>query len=103
MAPEVITGEDYTEAADVYSFGVILSEFCTHEIPYANLRHHKSGGAVNVLYITNQVREGLLHPSFNGPNVPEWLPKLGLRCLSLDPSDRPSSLELTSYLSKAAK
>ncbi|KAH9181740.1 hypothetical protein AeNC1_016283, partial [Aphanomyces euteiches] len=33
MAPEVIQDKSYTTAADIYSFGVILSEFDTHRIP----------------------------------------------------------------------
>ena len=35
MAPEILRGEAYSEPADVYSFGVILWELLTGEIPYA--------------------------------------------------------------------
>jgi serine/threonine protein kinase len=34
MAPEILRGEKYEEAADVYSFGVILWEMLTGDIPY---------------------------------------------------------------------
>jgi len=34
MAPEILRNEKYTEAADVYSFGVILWELVTCEIPH---------------------------------------------------------------------
>ena len=34
MAPEILRGEQYKEAADVYSFGVILWELVTCEIPH---------------------------------------------------------------------
>ncbi|KAJ0389439.1 hypothetical protein P43SY_011813 [Pythium insidiosum] len=33
MAPEVMLGQHYDESADVYSFGVMLSELDTHEMP----------------------------------------------------------------------
>jgi serine/threonine protein kinase len=34
MAPEILRGEKYSSAADVYSFGVILWEMMTLDIPY---------------------------------------------------------------------
>jgi serine/threonine protein kinase len=34
MAPEILRGEKYEESADVYSFGVIVWEMLTGEIPY---------------------------------------------------------------------
>ena len=34
MAPERILGEEFTESVDIYSFGVVLSELCSHVRPY---------------------------------------------------------------------
>jgi serine/threonine protein kinase len=34
MAPEILRGEKYCESADVYSYGVILWEMITGDIPY---------------------------------------------------------------------
>jgi serine/threonine protein kinase len=34
MAPEVITGTQYDEKADVYSFGIIIWEICHEKPPY---------------------------------------------------------------------
>uniref|UniRef100_H3G576 Protein kinase domain-containing protein n=1 Tax=Phytophthora ramorum TaxID=164328 RepID=H3G576_PHYRM len=33
-APEILEGKRYTEKADIYSFGVVLSELDTGKIPY---------------------------------------------------------------------
>ena len=37
MAPEVVRGHNYTEKADVYSFGINLWEIYTRNIPYHNM------------------------------------------------------------------
>jgi len=37
MAPEVINGEDYSEKADVYSYGIILWEIITRQVPYKGI------------------------------------------------------------------
>ncbi|KAG9408427.1 hypothetical protein AC1031_021666 [Aphanomyces cochlioides] len=44
MAPEVLTFKQYSTSVDVFSFGVVLSELDTHELPYANLRNEVSHG-----------------------------------------------------------
>lgn len=36
MAPEIMRGEVYTEAADVYSYGVVLWELVSGKVPFAN-------------------------------------------------------------------
>ena len=37
VAPEVLRGFQYTQAADIYSFGIIMNEFMSEEIPYQSL------------------------------------------------------------------
>lgn len=37
MAPEVATSQDYSFAADVYSFALLLWQICTLEVPYKKL------------------------------------------------------------------
>ncbi|RGB42792.1 kinase-like domain-containing protein [Rhizophagus diaphanus] len=39
MAPEVIRGHQYTKAADIYSFGIIMNELLSEEIPYDDIPH----------------------------------------------------------------
>ncbi|EQC32863.1 hypothetical protein SDRG_09395 [Saprolegnia diclina VS20] len=36
MAPEIFKSHDYSTAADVYSFGVLLAECSTHHVPYTD-------------------------------------------------------------------
>lgn len=37
LAPEVVTQQNYSKAADVYSYGLILWEFLTWQLPWAEL------------------------------------------------------------------
>ncbi|GBC17579.2 kinase-like domain-containing protein [Rhizophagus irregularis DAOM 181602=DAOM 197198] len=39
MAPEVLRGYQYTKAADIYSFGIIMNESLSEEIPFNNIPH----------------------------------------------------------------
>jgi serine/threonine protein kinase len=33
MAPEVLRGHQYTKAADIYSFGIVMNEFLSEKFP----------------------------------------------------------------------
>ncbi|EQC28291.1 TKL protein kinase [Saprolegnia diclina VS20] len=94
MAPEVILGTEYTVAADIYSFGVILSEMSTHKVPYSDALNASSGRALSQQAILSKVTSGALRPTFAAA-APSWLLEVGNRCLSLDPTQRPTTLELT--------
>ncbi|EQC27760.1 TKL protein kinase [Saprolegnia diclina VS20] len=100
MAPEIVAGTSYTAAADIYSFGIVLSELCTHKVPYADLRHPKTGKAMQQHYILHEVCEGRLHPTFDGVGVPTWVPEVAKQCLQLNDVDRPTALQLSAILSK---
>ncbi|EQC29205.1 TKL protein kinase [Saprolegnia diclina VS20] len=100
MAPEVISGTNYGAPADVYSFGIILSEFATHQVPYADKRHPETGKALPQHYVLNHVREGKMHPTFDGPGVPSWVQDIGLQCLQLHEDNRPTALMLSALLSR---
>ena len=49
LAPEVLDGEHYTAAADVFSFGIVLWELLTWQLPWAE---------ANVWTIAGTVRRG---------------------------------------------
>ncbi|POM68554.1 TKL/DRK protein kinase, partial [Phytophthora palmivora] len=44
MAPEVMLGERYDDKADMFSFGVVLSELDQHTSPYAHAKSNSRSG-----------------------------------------------------------
>jgi hypothetical protein len=80
IAPEVLRGERYTEKADIYSFGVILSELATMLKPFDGVTN-----ALIVLKVTSEETPSL------GDACPDDVRELALRCLSYNSSDRPSA------------
>jgi serine/threonine protein kinase len=46
LAPEVMQDGQFTEAADVYSFGMIIWELFTREVPFPSLNPHQAALAV---------------------------------------------------------
>ncbi|GMF31868.1 unnamed protein product [Phytophthora lilii] len=94
LPPEVITGAaDYSPAADIYAFGVILSEIDTHSLPYENIQGVVSGRhTMSDVEILDLVASGKLHPVFT-LGCPTGVRELAERCLSLDPVDRPTALQ----------
>eukprot|EP00742_Colponemidia_sp_Colp-10_P007271 GILJ01007817.1.p1 GENE.GILJ01007817.1~~GILJ01007817.1.p1 ORF type:complete len:862 (-),score=71.89 GILJ01007817.1:172-2757(-) len=79
MAPEVIANQNYTEKADVFSFGVVLWEMVTREPPYQ--------GKLPVQVATAVLNKGLR------PRIPGTCPKpiadLIKDCWDQDPDRRP--------------
>lgn len=93
IAPEVILGNaEYSEAVDIYSFGVLLSELDTHQRPYCGVLG-KNGLPISDQEIQKKVASGKLRPRFTH-SCPSDIRRIADKCLALDPDDRPSSLEL---------
>ncbi|DBA05025.1 TPA: hypothetical protein N0F65_000713 [Lagenidium giganteum] len=110
IAPEVLSGERYTEKADIYSFGVILSEIDTLRQPYVQHTTEKSSSgrlsgantgssSMNNVHIALMVCSGQLRPDFS-PLCPRVVRELADRCLEQDPTDRPSALEALTALQR---
>lgn len=87
MAPEVLRGEEYSKAADVYSFGMILWEMISRKVPF----HGYS--AVQVI--------GLVGYGCRRPRTPSGCPEpLGLllrKALRSQPQSRCSFQELAEH------
>ncbi|KAF1778315.1 Protein kinase-like domain [Phytophthora cactorum] len=92
----VLEGKRYTERADIYSFGVVLSELDTGKAPYADaVTEH--GGMPKPFYVLQDVMAGRLRPSFS-QDCPLLIKRIGLASLALDPVRRPTARELVEEL-----
>ncbi|RHZ69513.1 hypothetical protein Glove_283g122 [Diversispora epigaea] len=84
IAPEVLCGEEYTKAADVYSFAVIAYEMITGFAPYYDIPHNKD--------LARQICDGLRL------KIPFYTPKLItrviMRCWDARITHRPTFEEL---------
>ncbi|KAF4318988.1 hypothetical protein BBI17_006732 [Phytophthora kernoviae] len=99
IAPEVLLGQDYNEAADIFSFGVVLSEIDTDDYPYWNDKNTSNRGKIQEAEILSLVAEGKLRPSFSD-DCPKAILNLADCCLQQDPLDRPSAAEIVVILER---
>lgn len=90
-APEVLMGRKYTEKADIYSFGIVLSELDTHEVPYHDVRD--DGRKLQAMKIVKKVISESLRPTFT-TTIPPIVMDLARRCLNSEPNVRPDAVEL---------
>ncbi|RLN20392.1 hypothetical protein BBJ28_00018777 [Nothophytophthora sp. Chile5] len=98
IAPEVLLGWDYDEAADIYSFGVVLSEIDTDDYPYWNdANPDVAHGQIQEAEILSQVAAGQLRPDFSA-DCPEEILDLAECCLQQNPKDRPSAAEVVAVV-----
>mmetsp|Transcript_27799 Transcript_27799/g.24426 ORF Transcript_27799/g.24426 Transcript_27799/m.24426 type:complete len:361 (-) Transcript_27799:923-2005(-) len=93
MAPEILRGEKYQETADVYSFGMILWELITGEIPYYNVP------ISDIIVNVGQEKKQVPIPT-KGPPL---IVKIVGDCLNFDPKERPSFKEILSQLQQRNK
>lgn len=89
MAPEVIRGREYTEKADVFSFGIILWEIATRQPPYRNL---------TAVQVGMQVAHQKLRPSIPR-NTPKEFSDLMQECWDQDPDNRPTFARCVNVIS----
>ncbi|EQC42317.1 TKL protein kinase [Saprolegnia diclina VS20] len=89
MAPEVMQGGRYSVAADMYAFGVILTELETLQRPYAGQR-------CNQYLLQSQIIQGL-RPTTSA-HCPSWYARLAQACMQADTTKRPSANAAVSIL-----
>ncbi|POG64088.1 kinase-like domain-containing protein, partial [Rhizophagus irregularis DAOM 181602=DAOM 197198] len=90
MAPEVLCGQQYTKAADIYSFGIIMNELLSEEIPFNGIPHDE--------FLAIKICKGL-RPTIS-KDVPKLLADLMIKCWNAEIKNRPTTKELYQLLKK---
>src|SRR3989440_6882221 len=84
VAPEVLRGKEYTQASDIYGFGIIAYEICTGMPPYYDMAHEE--------LLAIRICQGL-RPKFNY-KIPQLIFDMIKQCWDADPLKRPKAEEL---------
>uniref|UniRef100_H3GPQ6 Protein kinase domain-containing protein n=1 Tax=Phytophthora ramorum TaxID=164328 RepID=H3GPQ6_PHYRM len=96
ITPEAIMGRDtsasYPDASDVYSFGILIAEMDSHELPFSDLMQ-ANRSAVPETDILQLIARGALTPTLS-PTCPKSIVKLVSACTSYKPKYRPSSTQV---------
>ncbi|GBC00572.1 hypothetical protein RclHR1_00390026 [Rhizophagus clarus] len=90
MAPEVLRGHQYTKAADIYSFGIIMNEFLSGKVPFSDIPHDE----VLAVEICNGFRPNI------SKDVPKLLVNLITKCWDTEIENRPTAIKLYQLLRK---
>ncbi|CAG8612772.1 16300_t:CDS:2, partial [Cetraspora pellucida] len=85
VAPEVLCRHEYTQSADIYSFGILLNEVATGIPPHHNYPHD--------IILASKIIEGF-RPMIDYKITPPCIIQLIQRCWNADPKVRPTAREL---------
>ncbi|RIB13399.1 DDE superfamily endonuclease-domain-containing protein [Gigaspora rosea] len=81
LAPELFQKQKYTQASDIYSFGIIMVEMTTGQRPFNNYKFD--------IDLVIKIYNGL-QPKF-GPGIPDCYIELANQCMDSDTKKRPKS------------
>ncbi|KAL4163358.1 hypothetical protein KRP22_014937 [Phytophthora ramorum] len=81
----------YSTAVDMYSFGVILSELDSHELPFSEITL-SNGEPLPENTVLELLRTGAIHPSLSD-RCPRGVAMLMMECLTLEPTLRPTAAQ----------
>ncbi|RHZ60313.1 hypothetical protein Glove_355g58 [Diversispora epigaea] len=88
MAPESLSRGEYTQASDIYSFGMIMLEVLTSYPPYYNIPHNEN--------LAIDICKGL-KPEIKC-EIPQFFKEIMEKCWNFEPFNRPTVEELHSQL-----
>ncbi|CAB5370435.1 unnamed protein product [Rhizophagus irregularis] len=94
VAPEVLRGKIYTQAADIYSLGMIMYFVATGRQPFYDRTHDH----LLALDICKGVR-----PEINEPEAPSCYISLMKKCWDSDPNNRPNIIEVDDLITSFYK
>ncbi|CAK4152793.1 unnamed protein product [Aphanomyces euteiches] len=94
MAPEVLRQSVHSTAADIFSFGVVLSELDTHRVPYEEHGLKRMGDDADMI---ERVFKGKLKPSFT-ETCPPWITALATQCMLTQPELRPTADQIVQII-----
>jgi eukaryotic-like serine/threonine-protein kinase len=80
MSPEQVEGKPADNRADLYSYGLILYELVTGDVPFTG------ESTLKVMY--QRIQEKPKSPKLIKPDLPNWLVRIIMRCLERNPDDR---------------
>ncbi|ETV64372.1 TKL/DRK protein kinase [Aphanomyces astaci] len=90
LPPEMIRAERYSEKADVYSFGIVLTELDTRRIPYHDIKNTgTSKKRIAGSTLMHMVAYKQLRPNMSATCL-DSVRDLFVRCTSDDPDMRPT-------------
>ncbi|POG78636.1 kinase-like domain-containing protein [Rhizophagus irregularis DAOM 181602=DAOM 197198] len=90
VAPEVLRGKKYTQASDIYGFGIIIYEICTGLPPYHDIAHDE--------FLAIKICNGL-RPKSNY-KIPQLIFNIINQCWDADPLKRPKADELRNLFAR---
>ncbi|RHY03634.1 hypothetical protein DYB36_007804 [Aphanomyces astaci] len=109
-APEILKENYYTVAADVYSFGMVISPSwtrmkfrtptrSTEKVAMANdgMPDIWTGKPLVDTAIMSMVIHGDIHPMMSG-QCPPWVTDLALQCLAFEPENRPTAMQVAAVV-----
>ncbi|GES81104.1 kinase-like domain-containing protein [Rhizophagus clarus] len=90
IAPEVLTGKEYTPASDIYSFGILMWEISSGKPPFNGSEHD--------YYLTKEIIDGMRPKIKTG--IPLKYRELMQQCWDADPLKRPDANIISSEFDK---
>jgi eukaryotic-like serine/threonine-protein kinase len=80
MSPEQVEGKPADQRSDLYSYGLILYETATGDVPFTG------ESTLKVMY--QRIKEKPASPKNLNPELPNWYVQVIMRCLEQDPAAR---------------